>query len=413
MGFEFVFSFLYYNFIINNKGVNGLKKIGIIGGCGHVGIPLGLALVSRGFEVKLIDVNRDCVDTINAKKLPFKEEGAQELLEKYIGKTLFATNDFSCIKDLDIVVFVTGTPVDEHHNPKVNEVLKVIKAYLPYMNKNQLIVLRSTIFPGVTEVVANMLEKEFKSAKLAFCPERILQGKGIEEIFTLPQLISATSDEAFVEASEIFSKIAPKIIRLEPKEAELAKLMTNTWRYLEFAIANQFYMMVESQGLDFYKILGALSEDYPRAKHFAKAGLAAGPCLFKDTMQLSAFYQNQFFLGQSAMLVNEGLPDFLVSQLEMKMGSLKNKKIALFGVSFKPNNDDTRESLSFKVKKQLEFKMAEVLVSDPYQTDSMPLEKALSECDGVILGVPHNEYLNLKIDKPFVDCWNVWGRGEK
>lgn len=385
-----------------------LKKIGIIGGCGHVGIPLGLAFVSRGFEVKLIDINKDAINTINAKKLPFKEEGAQELLNKHVGKELFATNDFTCIKNLDVIVFVTGTPIDEHHNPKVNEVLKVIKTYLPYMNKNQLVILRSTIFPGVSEIVTNLLEKELGEAKLAFCPERILQGKGIEEIFTLPQIISATSEKAYKEAAEIFSKVAPKIIRLEPKEAELSKLMTNTWRYLEFAIANQFYMMVENQGLDFYKIFDAIKEDYPRAQHFAKAGLAAGPCLFKDTMQLSAFYQNQFFLGQSAMLINEGLPDFLVNKLENKMGTLKNKKIALLGLTFKPDNDDVRESLSFKLKKQLEFKMADVLVSDPYVDGTLPLSEALLKSDGVILGVPHREYLNLTIDKPFVDCWNVW-----
>ena len=313
------------------------------------------------------------------------------------------------VKSSDAVIFVTGTPVDEHLNPRIRDVLNVIRLYLPYMNPGQLIILRSTIFPGVFRVVENMLMKEFGGkCRLAFCPERIVQGKGVEEIFTLPQIISANSQEAFDSASEIFSHIAPKVIPLEPEEAELAKLLTNSWRYLEFAIANQFYMMVEEKGYDFYKILGALSEDYPRAKHFARAGFAAGPCLFKDTMQLSAFYNNKFFLGQAGMLVNEGLPDFVVGQLEKKMGgSLKDKKIAVLGMAFKPNNDDTRESLSFKVRKNLEFRMAEVLIHDPY-LNTASLDDVLSQADGVILGVPHNEYINLKISVPFVDCWNVW-----
>src|SRR5574344_963830 len=168
------------------------------------------------------------------------------------------------------------------------------------------------------------------------------------------------------EAANLFAAIAPKIIPLVPEEAELAKLMTNAWRYLEFAIANQFYMMVESKGLDFYKILSAMKTDYPRAAHFARAGLAAGPCLFKDTMQLSAFHSNEFFLGHSAMLVNEGLPNFLVNQLEEKMGSLKGKRIGILGMTFKADNDDTRESLAFKVRKLLELKMAKILISDPY-----------------------------------------------
>jgi len=383
-------------------------KICIIGGCGHVGIPLGLALASKDFDVTLLDINETVVNEINSHKLPFIEKDAEALLKKHIGKNLIATTDINIVKEQNVVVFVTGTPVDEHHNPKINDVLKVIKLYLPLMNKEQLVILRSTIFPGTTEVIDNMLKKQFGTSKLAFCPERIVQGEGIKEIYDLPQLISATSDIARQEATEIFSKIASKTINLEPKEAELAKLMTNTWRYLEFAIANQFYMMTESAGFDFYKILNAMKDDYPRAKHFARAGLAAGPCLFKDTMQLSAFYRNQFFLGQSAMLVNEGLPNFLVKQLENKIGSLKGKKIALLGMTFKPDNDDIRESLSFKVKKELEFKMCEVLISDPYLKETMLYEDAIQKADAVILGVPHSEYRTLKINKPFVDCWNVW-----
>lgn len=386
-----------------------MKKICIVGGCGHVGLPLGLVLADRGFDVTLLDINANAVGLINRGIIPFQEEGAEELLKKEINKNLFVTDNADVVRIQDVVIFITGTPVDEHHNPKIHEVLNVVEKYLPLMNKEQLIILRSTIYPGTTEIIEQKLQKYFNTRpKLAFCPERILQGKGIEEIKNLPQIVSAVSDEAAKEASEIFSEVAPKIIRLEPIEAELSKLMLNTWRYLEFAIANQFYMMVEDKGLDFYKIFEAMKEDYPRAKNYCKPGLAAGPCLFKDTMQLSAFYRNQFFLGQSAMLVNEGLPNFLVSQLEKKLGSLKNKKVALLGMTFKANNDDIRESLSFKIKKELEFKLADVLPSDPYLKDTYKLEDALSKCDAVILGVPHNEYLNLKIDKPYVDCWNVW-----
>lgn len=309
-----------------------MKKICIVGGCGHVGLPLGLVLADRGFDVTLLDINANAVGLINKGIIPFQEEGAEELLKKEINKNLFVTDDADVVRIQDVVIFITGTPVDEHHNPKIHEVLNVVEKYLPLMNKEQLIVLRSTIYPGTTEIIEQKLQKHFNTRpKLAFCPERILQGKGIEEIKNLPQIVSAVSDEAAKEASEIFSKVAPKIIRLEPIEAELSKLMLNTWRYLEFAIANQFYMMVEDKGLDFYKIFEAMKEDYPRAKNYCKPGLAAGPCLFKDTMQLSAFYRNQFFLGQSAMLVNEGLPNFLVSQLEKKLGSLKNKKVAFWG----------------------------------------------------------------------------------
>ncbi|MBP5228044.1 MAG: nucleotide sugar dehydrogenase [Kiritimatiellae bacterium] len=387
-----------------------MKRICIIGGCGHVGIPLGLAFASKGFEVTLVDLNPEAVASINGGKLPFKEEGADALLRAHVGRNLHATADAGAVAGQDVVVFVTGTPVDEHLNPKIHDVLKVVSAYLPVLNPEQLIVLRSTIFPGVTRIVEHLLREKLGGARLAFCPERIVQGKGIEEIFSLPQLVSGIDAQSEEMAATLFAAIAPRIIRLSCEEAELAKLMTNAWRYLEFAIANQFYMMVEKQGLDFYRILNAMKADYPRAEHFAGAGLAAGPCLFKDTMQLSAFHNNEFFLGHSAMLVNEGLPNFLVSQLEKKMGSLRGKRIGVLGLAFKADNDDTRESLSFKVIKCLETKMAVVLRSDAHVPGTMPLDTFMTACEGIILGVPHSEYRSLKPTVPYVDCWNVWPR---
>jgi UDP-N-acetyl-D-mannosaminuronic acid dehydrogenase len=390
-----------------------MKKIGIIGGCGHVGIPLGLVLASRDFDVTLLDINAAAVDQINHCILPFKEAGAAEILQSHIKKNLIAATDMSQIKKQDAVVFVTGTPVDEHHNPKINDVLRVIKTYLDLMSKDQLVILRSTVFPGTTDLIIRLLHDRFGTVKLAFCPERIVQGRGIAEIFNLPQIIAPSSEKAYREAYDIFSKISPRIIRLTSRQAELVKLITNTWRYLEFAAANQFYMMVENEGLDFYTVYNAIKADYPRADHFPKAGLTAGPCLFKDTMQLSAFYQNNFFLGQSAMMVNEGLPNFLVGQMEKKIGSLEYKKIALLGMSFKANNDDIRESLSFKIKKLLEFKMAMVLITDPYLKDSLPLSEVLEQAEGVILGSPHDEYKNITLTVPFVDCWGFWTHAQK
>lgn len=262
-----------------------MKKICIIGGCGHVGLPLGLVLSDVGFDVTLLDINKDSINKINNGIVPFQEEGAEELLNKNLNKTLFVTDNSDVVKDQDVVVFITGTPVDEHHNPKIHEVMNVLDKYIHLLHKEQLIILRSTIYPGTTEIIEQKLQKCFNAQpKLAFCPERILQGKGIEEIRNLPQIVSAVNDNARSEAENLFSKVTSKIVHLKPIEAELSKLMLNTWRYLEFAIANQFYMMVEDKGLDFYKIYNAMSEDYPRAKNYCRPGLAAGPCLFKDTM---------------------------------------------------------------------------------------------------------------------------------
>ncbi|MBR2642274.1 MAG: nucleotide sugar dehydrogenase [Lentisphaeria bacterium] len=387
------------------------KKIVIVGGCGHVGIPLGLAFASRGMDVTLLDRDSGHVKMINNGTLPFKEEGGEEILLKHLNRDLRATVDPEAVHTADVVVFVVGTPVDEHLSPKVRNVLQVIEEYLPCISDDQLIVMRSTLFPGTMQIIGKLLADRGIRAKLAFCPERILQGKGIEEIFQLPQIVSGLSGDAEDAAAELFSSLTDKVIRTSCMEAELAKLMTNSWRYLEFAIANQFYMMASDSGVDFNNVYAAMTADYPRAKSFARPGLAAGPCLFKDTMQLASFYHNNFFLGHAAMLINEGLPDHLVKNLKQKMGgSLCNKKIAILGMTFKADNDDIRESLAFKVKKLLEIEMAQVIPSDPYLPDTVPLEQALAEADGIILGVPHREYRDIVPAVPSEDCWGCWVR---
>lgn len=379
-----------------------------------MGIPLGLAFASRGMDVTLLDRDAGHVQMINSGILPFKEEGGEAILHKHLGTDLRASADPEAVRDAGVVVFVVGTPVDEHLSPKVRNVLQVIEEYLPYISGEQLIVMRSTLFPGTMRIIGKLLEDHQLEAKLAFCPERILQGKGIEEIFKLPQIVSGTTPEAENAAAELFSCLTGKVIRTTCMEAELAKLMTNSWRYLEFAIANQFYMMASDSGVDFGNVYAAMTADYPRAKSFARPGLAAGPCLFKDTMQLASFYHNNFFLGHAAMLINEGLPDHLVKNLKQKMGgSLCNKKIAILGMTFKADNDDIRESLAFKVKKLLEIEMARVIPSDPYLPDTIPLEQALAEAEGIILGAPHREYRDLVPAVPCEDCWGFWPKKEK
>ncbi|CAL7964071.1 Nucleotide sugar dehydrogenase [Gammaproteobacteria bacterium] len=395
------------------------KKISIIGGSGHVGLPLGVVLAEVGWSVGLVDINQNNNILVNKGIFPFLEYGdggdsANETLKKVVSANrLFATDDLAKVAESEIVFFVTGTLLDECLNPRINDVVKVVEEYLPYLNNNQLIILRSTVCLGVVEIIEALLTKRLGKHKLAYCPERVAQGHGISEIKELPQIIAATSFEAEQEAVKLFSSITSMTIVLKPDEAELAKLMTNTWRYIEFAIANQFYVIAESKQLDFYKIYDTIKTGYPRAKHFASPGLTGGPCLFKDTMQISAFRDRFFPLVHAAILVNEELPVFLVKQMEDKLISLKDKKIAILGMSFKANNDDKRGSLSYKIKKTLEAKSAQVLLSDVFDDSLLAYDDAISKADGVILGVPHKEYINLKVNIPFVDCWGVWRSREK
>ena len=191
-------------------------------------------------------------------------------------------------------------------------------------------------------------------------------------------------------------------------EAEFAKLFTNAYRYILFAIANQFYMIADSAGVDYNRVLEGLKKDYGRADAIPGAGFTAGPCLLKDTMQLAAFSPNQFPLGHAAMIVNEGLILYLVDQIE-RAHRLDDMVVGLLGMAFKANCDDVRSSLSYKLKKILKFRARDVLTTDPRVTtdpELVPLERVIDESDLLILCTPHSEYRDLDLKgKTVVDVW--------
>jgi UDP-N-acetyl-D-mannosaminuronic acid dehydrogenase len=386
-------------------------RVVIVGGCGHVGLPLGIVLAARGnADVTLLDIDNDKVAVVNGGRMPFLEVDADAMLRQVIGKSLRATLYPSCLRDADVVITVVGTPVDEHLNPTVSELYHTVDALTEQMRPGALLILRSTVYPGITKLVHDRIQSRGRAIGVAFCPERITEGNAIQELTKLPQIVAAFEPAARESARRLFLAITPEIVELEPLEAELAKLFTNSWRYLNFAVSNQFYMLAESYGLDFYLIHDAVTRDYPRMRAFARAGFAAGPCLLKDTLQLAAFASNNFFLGHAAMLINEGLPNFLVAQL--RRHDLRNRCVAILGMAFKAESDDRRDSLSYKLKKLLQVEAREVLCTDPYVADSslVSLEEAVNRADIVVLGAPHVVYRGLEIPagKLAVDVWGVW-----
>jgi UDP-N-acetyl-D-mannosaminuronic acid dehydrogenase len=387
-----------------------VKNIVVVGGCGHVGLPFGMVLANHGMQVVLLDVDKAKVALINQGQMPFREAGAGALLPKLIGKSLTATTDPECLRIAEVVISVIGTPVDEHLNPTVSALYRSLDDLIEYVPDGSLLVLRSTLYPGVTRLIKNRIDERKREIHVAFCPERIAEGKAIEELTSLPQIISAFEPVALAKAREVFSQIAPALIELDPLEAELAKLFTNSWRYLNFAASNQFYMLAESYGLDFYRIYNAVTQEYPRMRSFARAGFAAGPCLLKDTLQLSAFSSNNFFLGHAAMLVNEGLPNFIVTQLREE--GLSKKTVAILGMAFKGDSDDNRSSLSYKLKKLLQVEARNVLCCDPFIRDArfVSVEQAIEQADVIVLGAPHSAYRGLEFPagKKVVDVWGFW-----
>jgi UDP-N-acetyl-D-mannosaminuronic acid dehydrogenase len=390
-----------------------LYDICVVGGLGHVGLPLGISFADSGKKVVLYDINQRAIDVVSQGRMPFVEAGAEEVLKNVLGKTLFISSDKKVISDSYFLVIVIGTPVDEHLNPRFSIFEKFMDEIIGLIRDDQHIILRSTVFPGTTGKIKRYLESRNKFTKVSFCPERIAQGKAMEELRKLPQIIASFDEGSLKEAKKLFALLTEEILFLSPIEAELAKLFTNVWRYIQFAISNQFYQITTQQGLDFYKIYDAITYKYPRAQSFPPPGFAAGPCLFKDTMQLAAYSNNSFFLGHAAMLINEGLPNTIVQRLKEKY-SLRDKTVGILGMAFKANNDDARESLSFKLKKLFQIEAKRVLCSDVYiRDDDFVLPQDLVEkSDIIILATPHKEYASLNINgKIVVDVWNFFGNG--
>jgi UDP-N-acetyl-D-mannosaminuronic acid dehydrogenase len=390
----------------------------VVGGAGHVGAPLALVFAKAGYRTLIYDINTSALEKIGAGHLPFLEAGGPELLAEVL-KTgrLGLSSRIEHLAGIRSVILTIGTPIDEFHNPLVRVVDECIDSLIPYLSEGQLIVLRSTVFPGVTEHVHRYLTGRLAhKVLLAFCPERVVQGQSIKELQTLPQIISATSPEAEDRAARLFSEIAPSIVRMVPTEAEFAKLFCNAYRYIQFAVTNQFYMMVEAAGLDYHRLLTGLKQGYDRMRDFPGPGLSAGPCLYKDTLQLAAFSNHQFSVGYSAIQINEGLPAFLLSQLENRF-NLSEMTVGLLGMAFKAESDDIRASLSYKFKKLLRHRSKAVLTTDPFvvdDSDLQPLDTVIRKSDVLVVCVPHAVYRGLDLkDKIVVDLWNLFPKAQK
>jgi UDP-N-acetyl-D-mannosaminuronic acid dehydrogenase len=388
----------------------------VVGGAGHVGLPLSLLMAGAGLRVGVYDVNQSALDQISAGTMPFLEPGTDELLASVVDTdrlTLGSTSQL--VEDVPVVIVIVGTPIDEFMNPSMTIFDSVIDDLASRLAPDALVILRSTVFPGTTEHVRRRLAGHGCDARVAFCPERIAEGHALEELSELPQIVGADDQQSVAQASELFARLGASTVVTTAAEAELIKLFTNAWRYMKFAVANQFFMIANAAGHDYGRILEAIRKDYPRAADLPGPGFAAGPCLLKDTMQLAAFTPDHFPMGQSARQINEGLPAYLVSAMERRHGDLHGKKVGILGMAFKGESDDPRDSLSYKLRKLLAWAGADVICTDPYVDDErlVPLESVLDQSELLVVGAPHRAYRELAWPEgtPVIDVWGVTERG--
>lgn len=366
-----------------------------------------------------LDIDQEKVNSIAKGQLPFMEDGAQELLDKYVGKTFHASTDFSNIAKVQIIILTLGTPVDENMNPSLVQIDRALTSAKPYFRKNQLLILRSTVSPGTTQYVKSyLIEQGFKigiNFFLAFCPERIAEGKSLAELAQIPQIVGGIDRASTAKAADFFKSLDIEINTADAVSAELAKLFTNMYRYINFAIANEFMILAGNNHRDIYQIVDLVNKNYKRGG-LALPGLTGGPCLFKDGFFLVGDVPFADLITTS-WKINESIPLFLIKKIRERT-KLEGKKAVILGLAFKAEIDDIRESLAFKVKKALERERARVFLHDPYVPGYQNnLDDVLKDADLIFLATNHNFYKKLDIShvrklvsKTCVVCdvWNIF-----
>ncbi|NTV23791.1 MAG: nucleotide sugar dehydrogenase [Nanoarchaeota archaeon] len=387
-------------------------------GIGRVGLPLSLAFADAGAEVTGIDSNQGHIDTLFLGKMPFMEEGAGILLKKHLGTRFRPKTGYDTLGSSDTIVLTLGTPVDEHMHPDYRQIDSVLPHIIHFLKQGQLIILRSTVAPGTTERVKSILES--KSGKicgrdfyLAYCPERIAEGKALDEIRDVPQIIGGIDEVSTKKAAQVFSMISERCHLTDSKSAELAKLYSNMFRYVNFALANEFALIAEEHGKNIFEIVKLVNEGYKRGG-LAMPGFTAGPCLYKDGFFLVGTTPYTELIS-SSWRINENLPAYLISKMKER-GELRGKNALVLGLGFKKNSDDTRNSLSYAVESLLKGEGCEVAVHDPYQNDkSGDVYPMIEKAEIIVVATNHDLYKDRKLislikkGTLICDIWNIFG----
>jgi UDP-N-acetyl-D-mannosaminuronic acid dehydrogenase len=410
-----------------NEAVSGASsslrtdKVAVVG-MGRVGLPLALFLADRGMTVYGIDRDEKRVSTLRAKGMPFMEAGADALLHRYAGERFRPTVDIASVAEADVIILTLGTPVDEHMNPDFRAIESIISELRPHLGIGKLLILRSTVTPGTTEYVRRKLDASGlevgKDVFLAFCPERIAEGRSLEELPEIPQIVGSLDPASGALAAAFFRELVTMVHETDTRSAEIAKLFCNVYRYIDFAIGNEFMMIADNFDRDIHEILHLCNSGYRRGG-LKRPGFTGGPCLHKDGFFLVDRTPFPDLLT-TAWKINESVPAYLIDGLEKRMGPLENKIVAVLGLSFKKNIDDTRNSLAYKALKSLGRRGAAVLKHDPFV---MPgdLDAILAKADAVLVCTDHDAYREIGREgiqektRPgthVADVWNLWGHGK-
>ena len=388
-------------------------KVAVIG-LGYVGLPLALLVDSRDYEVIGIDIDEKKVERLNNRQLPISAEN--EILKQLEEGNLKATTDYKQIQDASIIAICVPTPIHENNMPNLEPLEKACHSLAPNLRKGQLIILESTVNPGVSEGIVLPILEDISGLKggvdfyLAHCPERINPGDTKWTVANIPRVVGSLEETGLKKALDFYRSIVSAEIKPmnSLKEAEAVKIVENTFRDINIAFVNELAMSFSHLGIDVINVIeGAATKPFAFMPHLPGCGVG-GHCIPVDPYYLIEYAKNIGFnhdFLKLARRINEEMPQFTVDLLARALNENKmvvnGTRVAILGLSYKPEIDDCRESPSYKIINHLKEYGADIVIYDPFvpgRSNVNSLEEALQDTPAIIIATAHRMFMELTPD---------------
>ena len=402
------------------------KSLCVIG-MGYIGLPTASIFASTGLNVTGMDINPDIIDGLRAGKVHIFEPGLQDLVMGALESGRLKV-EYE-VKPADAFIIAVPTPFYEDKRADMRAVISAAEEILPYLKPGNLVILESTSPPRTTmDLVTPILEtsglKAGKDFLLAYSPERVLPGKILQELVTNARVIGGINQVSAQAGRDLYRKfVKGDIILTDATTAEMVKLMENTSRDINIAIANEFSRLAQQFDVDIWEAI-SIANLHPRVNILRPGVGVGGHCVSVDPWFLVEAAPEQSELIKTARQVNDEQPIFVASVIEKAAGGLVGKTVAVLGLSFKPNVDDIRESPAVDLAEQLSQLGADVYAYEPFRPNTSiegihnvnNMESALSKADVLVLAVGHDQFKELDPEavrtmtpaKLVFDAVNAW-----
>ncbi len=361
-------------------------------GLGYIGLPTSLLMANAGHCVLGIDINKDIIDKLNRSILPFNEPGLDELFKK-------AKNNFhasSRIETSDVYIISVPTPLDSDMKISNLESIKTAsKSVATVIKEEQIVILESTVPPGTSEhlVIPILKENGEKRIYFAHCPERAIPGKTLHEMVHNHRIIGGLDEKSNQKVKDLYASfVHGNIFLTDTKTAEFVKLMENTFRDINIALANEFSLLADEAGINVWEAI-SLANNHPRVDILKPGPGVGGHCIAIDPLFLAEISSKARIITL-AREINSGMPVHIIKMIIEMIKNIKNPVITILGIAYKGNVDDIRESPTFKIKKIAENQGISVKLYDPlvhnYPENSLTLEEATQNSDCLVLVTDHD-----------------------